>query len=212
MGLAQRLCDFQVRGVNAGSEFQDEEQHIAIGDRLLPLPTNRSIEGIGRPRYQTAGVHEPEPASVPLRRRKVSVARDPGLRIHDRLAPADDPVEQRRLPDVGPADDGYGGNGHTVISWLTSASAKSYDSLTGIGSCAARSCASTSSINNKSSLTASAGSSARSRSSRSRNADSTAAAGSKPAVVTDDPNSVFSSARISNGAPVAADNSTVTCA
>src|SRR5437867_4004001 len=197
MGLAQRLCDFQVHRMDAGFDVHDEEQSVAIGDRLLHLPANRSIEGIGRPRHQTAGIHEPEPASVPLRRGEVSIPRDTRLRIHDRLAPADDPVEQRRLPYVGSADDGYGGNGHTVISWLTSASAKSYDSLTGIGSCAARSCASTSSINNRSSLTASAGRDRKSRSSRSRNADSTAAAGSKPAVVTDDPNSVFSSARIS---------------
>src|SRR5436309_14828228 len=138
MGLAQRLCDFQVHRMDAGFDVHDEEQRVAIGDRLLHLPANRSIEGIGRPRHQTAGIHEPEPASVPLRRREVSIARDPRLRIHDRLAPAADPVEQRRLPYVGSADDGYGGTGHTLISWPTSSVAKSYDGLTANGNCAGR--------------------------------------------------------------------------
>ena len=105
MGLAQRLCDFQVHRVDAGFDIHDEQQHVAIGNRLLDLSTNRSIEGIGRSRHQSAGIDEPEAAAVPLCGREVSIARHARLRIHDRLAPADDPVEQRRLPDVRPADD-----------------------------------------------------------------------------------------------------------
>src|SRR5439155_23947664 len=84
----------------------------------------------------------------------MAVACHPGLRVHDRLAPPDDAVEERRLAHVGAADDGDGRNAHNTTAGAAeaarlptvaplpplspaNASTKSYDSPTGTGSCAA---------------------------------------------------------------------------
>src|SRR5256885_13705125 len=43
------------------------------------------------------------------------IARDARAGVHDRVPAPDQPVEQRRLADVGPADDGDGGGAvHTL--------------------------------------------------------------------------------------------------
>ena len=81
----------------------------ASADRDLGLgrdPLGQAA-GVGVP---AAGVDDGERAAVP-----VGVVGDPvaGHARHvldDRLAAADDPVDQRRLADVGPADDGQDGN------------------------------------------------------------------------------------------------------
>src|SRR6266478_4098207 len=94
---------------------------------------------IDRSGDQASGIHEPKPAAIPLGGGEMTVARHTRLGVHDRLAPPDDAVEERGLADVGPADDGNGGDAHAATTSPTNASAKSYDSLMGIGSCEARS-------------------------------------------------------------------------
>src|SRR5207245_8942324 len=99
--------------------------------------------------HEAAIVQEPKGLAVPLRPGEVAVAGDSRPLVHDRIAPADDAVEQRGLADVGPADDGHGGEAsHTATSCAPSASAKSCESLSGMGRPAARSCAATASMNN----------------------------------------------------------------
>ena len=53
-----------------------------------------------------AGVDDGERAAVPVGLEHLAVAGDAGLLLDDRVAAADEPVHQRRLADVRPADDG----------------------------------------------------------------------------------------------------------
>ena len=56
---------------------------------------------------QAAGIDEPELAALPLGHREMAIARGAGLIADDGLVLADHAVEERRLPHVGTADDGY---------------------------------------------------------------------------------------------------------
>ena len=62
-----------------------------------------------------AGVDQLEEAVADLDERGDAVARDAGRRIDDGDAPAGQPVEQRRLADIGPADDGDDGYSHDAL-------------------------------------------------------------------------------------------------
>ena len=55
---------------------------------------------------EAAGVDHGELPPGPFRVREQPVAGHPGLVVHERLAASDDAVEERRLADVRPADDG----------------------------------------------------------------------------------------------------------
>src|SRR5205823_14815811 len=68
-------------------------------------------ELVVRPRHHTARVHQPEPPSVPLGGAEMPIAGDARAGVHDRVPAPDQSVEQRRLADVGAADDGDGGGG-----------------------------------------------------------------------------------------------------
>ncbi len=57
-------------------------------------------------RLPAAGVQDGEPLPVPQPVVGDPIAGDAGDVLHDRLAAADDPIDQGRLADVGPADDG----------------------------------------------------------------------------------------------------------
>ena len=104
-GRAQDLDDRLVGVGDADGGVDDEEHRVGQGDRDLGLgrdPLGQAA-GVGVP---AAGVDDGEGAAVP-----VGVVGDPvpghaGDVLDDRLAAADDPVDQRRLADVGPADDG----------------------------------------------------------------------------------------------------------
>ena len=112
--LAQDLDDRLV-GVGDPDRRVDHEQHrVGEPDRDLGLgrdPLGQAA-GVGVP---AAGVDDGEGAAVP-----VGVVGDPvaGHARHvldDRLAAADDPVDQRGLADVGAADDGEDGNRAGVL-------------------------------------------------------------------------------------------------
>ena len=55
---------------------------------------------------EPARVDAHEPAPLMLREGGQAIARDAGGIVDDRAAGAQDPVEERRFADVGPADDG----------------------------------------------------------------------------------------------------------
>jgi hypothetical protein len=61
---------------------------------------------------EAAGVDQRELTPTPLRGRVDAIARRAGKILDDRDALADDAVEERRLPNVGPADNGNDGAGH----------------------------------------------------------------------------------------------------
>ena len=71
--------------------------------RVLPHPGDQRFVGAELP---TAGIHQEEAAAAPLGLEAAGVAGDPGLLVdHGETAPQD-PVDQRRLADIGPPDDG----------------------------------------------------------------------------------------------------------
>ena len=104
-GLAQDLHDGLV-GVGDADGRVDHEQHrVGEADRDLGLrgdPLGQAA-GVGVP---AAGVDDGEGAAVPGGVVGDPVAGHAGDVLDDRLAAADDPVDQRRLADVGAADDG----------------------------------------------------------------------------------------------------------
>src|SRR5207237_6062381 len=191
----------------------DPENHdIAHGHRGFDLAPHGAVELVVRARHHPARVHQPKPLSVPLGRAKMPIARDSRTGVHDRIPASDEPVEQRRFADVGPADDRDGGGaphpcptpnaergsgnaereaGAPVprsafrVPSSPKTSAKSCDRCTGMGTRAASSSAPTSSMKTRSSFTDSPGSKTKSRSVRPARARSIAAAGKSPAVVTD---------------------------
>ena len=63
-----------------------------------------------------AGVDDDERAAVPVGLEHLAVAGDAGLLLDDRVAPADEAVDQRRLADVGAADDGDDGERRRSIA------------------------------------------------------------------------------------------------
>ena len=79
---------------------------LGVGDRLARLVLDRDGERVVVLEVDAAGVDQRQPAAVPLGRELLAVARDPGPLVHDRLARLREAVDERRLPDVGVADDG----------------------------------------------------------------------------------------------------------
>ena len=61
---------------------------------------------------QSAGIHEPELTSVPLRAREMAVACRARFVAHDRAVFTDDAIEERRLADVRTANERDDGNVH----------------------------------------------------------------------------------------------------
>ena len=62
-----------------------------------------------------AGVHQRERMPQPLDLRAKPVARDTGSVVYDRNPLARNTIEQGRLPDIGPTDDGYHSWHATII-------------------------------------------------------------------------------------------------
>src|SRR6266542_6826234 len=85
---------------------------------------------------KSACIHEPEIASAPVSFRKVTIASSSCFLADDRVVLPDDAVEQRRLSNIRPANDCNDRNVHAATrpGSPASASAKSYDGWTGIGS------------------------------------------------------------------------------
>ena len=101
-GAAQGARDDQVGLGGAGAAVDDEQHEVGGGDGALGLRRHHRLQPAGV-RLPAAGVDEGEPAPAPQRVVGDPVAGDPGNVLHDRLAAAEDPVDQRRLADVRPA-------------------------------------------------------------------------------------------------------------
>src|SRR6202022_867935 len=82
-----------------------EEDHVGLLDRLLGLPADLAGErpaALGQP---STRIDDSEATPGPLDRQLLAVAGHPGLFLDDGGPLAHEPVDQRRLADVGPADD-----------------------------------------------------------------------------------------------------------
>src|SRR5690606_33478670 len=73
--------------------------------REVGLGGDRGLQA-GGVRFPSAGVDDREAPPVPQRVVGDAVAGDAGDVLHDRLAPAEEPVDERRLADVRPPHDG----------------------------------------------------------------------------------------------------------
>ena len=100
-------CSAIVRSAATMPLFASSTQTTRVGlrDGLLGLARHLEVDALLRVRLQTAGIdHQERPVAEPPFA-VVAVARHP-RRIHDdRVAALGEAVEQRRLADVGPADD-----------------------------------------------------------------------------------------------------------
>src|SRR5260370_40952828 len=93
---------------------------------MLPLRADGAVQRVGGFGHEAAGIDDPKAPAVPVARGEVAVARHAGSAVHDRLAAADHPVEERRLADVWSSDDRVGWRLHSVTPSSTRASEKSW--------------------------------------------------------------------------------------
>ena len=97
--------------------LHDNPRHAAaLRSHLLHLLATRRQAGL----YTDTGILSNDGFLHELRRRLAHVARHAGRVVHDGAAAADQPIEQRRLADIGPPDDGdplaVAGGGANVVS------------------------------------------------------------------------------------------------
>ena len=90
----------------------DEHDHVGLGDRGLGLAPDGRLHLAGLRIVETARVDERELAPAPIGGRVDTVSGGAGEVLDDRDTLADDAIEERRLPNVGPADNGNDGAGH----------------------------------------------------------------------------------------------------
>ena len=107
--LVQHARDALVLLGEPDDAIDDEEHHVGVDERALGLPAHHARERLGAGarvgREPAAGVDDDEPTAVPLCVELLAIAGDTGLLLHDRVAPADEAVDQRGLADVRTADD-----------------------------------------------------------------------------------------------------------
>ena len=98
---------------DAGSRVDDEEHDIGIGDGTIGLPPHARGQAVVHHLLEPGRVDDAEIEIGEPRLPFAPVARHP-RRVVDQGEPLpDQPVEQRRLADIGPTDDG-GGEGHSA--------------------------------------------------------------------------------------------------
>ena len=85
----------------------DEQDQVGLLDRHPRLLLHPLLDVGARLELKAAGVHHREGSPVPLGGAVDAVARRAGDVADDREPLADEPVEERALPDVGAPDDGH---------------------------------------------------------------------------------------------------------
>ena len=102
--------------MHADLRIDDEQQQVGLVDRLVHLPPDLDVHRHARIVGDAAGVDEPELRGRPFGSREMAVARRARLLADDRAVVADDAVEERRLPDVRPADERDDRNVHAATA------------------------------------------------------------------------------------------------
>ena len=111
IGPSQPIGHLVVERRESGMGVDDEEDQVRLLDRHPRLVLHALLDVGARLELEAAGVDHGERAAVPLGGAVDAIpggARDVG---DDRQALADEPVEERALPDVRAADDGDDGQG-----------------------------------------------------------------------------------------------------
>ena len=102
---AQDRGRLEVGRGHPGRRIDDEHDHVRLGDRETGLLLDPHLDRVVRVQLEAAGVDDDEPAAVPFGVAVQPVARRSRPILDDRRPAADDPVEERALADVRPADD-----------------------------------------------------------------------------------------------------------
>ena len=103
--LAQDLGHLLVARRHAGARVDDEEHEIRLPHRLARLLRDRARQRRRVGDVHSARVDEHEALARPLADELLSVTRHPRHLVHDGGARLGQPVDERRLADVGEADD-----------------------------------------------------------------------------------------------------------
>ena len=117
----QQLGDFAVDGGHALARVDDEGHDVCLVQRAQRLLAHRRQDA-GRERIEAARVDDAEARRAPLADAVTAIARDAGLVLDKCRLAADQAVEQRRLADVGSAQQRdqrqiriSGGSAHGVV-------------------------------------------------------------------------------------------------
>ena len=109
-------ADLLVERGQAFARIDQEQSRVGVAHRGLGLLAHSAGKRLRVLVLEARGVDHPELESEQVRLALAPVAGDAGAVVDQRQALADEPVEQRRFADVGPADDGDGGKGHDARS------------------------------------------------------------------------------------------------
>jgi len=107
--LAQVVADVVVLRGEPAARIDDEHHHVGFGDGLAGLLGHLHVDAALGRRLEAAGVDDDELVLAVLRVAVVAVAREPGEVGDDGVARLRQPVEERRLADVGAAHQGQHG-------------------------------------------------------------------------------------------------------
>ncbi len=102
---AQDLGDLGVALAQPGAGIEHDRDRVGVGDRHAGLVLDGARQRVLGGEVNPAGVDQVEAHAVPLALERLAVARHARLLVDDRLAAADEPVDQGRLADVRIADD-----------------------------------------------------------------------------------------------------------
>ena len=108
-GLPQRRSQpakWRSASVTPGARVDDQERHIGVGERPLGLRLHAPGERGRRRLFEPGGVDHAEFEIGDAGLALAAVAGQPGRVVDQRQPAADQPVEQRRLADIGAAEDG----------------------------------------------------------------------------------------------------------
>ncbi len=107
----------------------DQEQHdVRLLDGPLDLLDRGAEERVVGPEEQAAGVDQLEGGPLPLHLGVVAVARRARPSVGDGLAAPADPIEERRLPDIGATDESDARERDHLGRGLTAETSKAYTS------------------------------------------------------------------------------------
>ena len=107
-GLAHQLGEHAVDPGRTGARVDHEEDRVGLPDRGLGLRPHAAGEAFGRGLLEPGGIDHGEIEVAEPALAFAAVARHARPVVDQRHAPADQPVEQGRLADIGAADDGDG--------------------------------------------------------------------------------------------------------
>ena len=113
-GLAHDGGEGAVDRRRPGARIDHEEHRVGLRDRGLGLRPHAAGETVGRRLFEPGGIDDGEVEIAQPALACAPVARDARLVVDQRQAPADQPVEECRFADIGPADNGDGETHETI--------------------------------------------------------------------------------------------------